>query len=76
MVVILYEAYQLGENASGSLNLLCLGLKEMSSAIISISSMDMSFILKSMVRVERPIIVEFMLRDQLLMSLKLIIMGS
>jgi hypothetical protein len=27
MVVILYEAYQLGENASGSLNLLCLGLK-------------------------------------------------
>jgi len=27
-------------------------------------------------QVERPIIVEFMLRDQFLMSLKLIIMGS
>jgi len=36
----------------------------------------MSFILKSMVRIKRLIIVEFMLRDQLLMSLKLIIIGS
>jgi len=38
--------------------------------------MDMSFILKSMVRVKRRITVKFVLRDQLLMSLKLIIMKS
>ena len=43
---------------------------------MSISSMDMSFILKSIVRVERPIIVKFVLKDQLLMSLILIIIGS
>jgi hypothetical protein len=48
-------------------------LKEMSSAITSILSMDMSFILKSIVRVKRPIIVEFTLRDQFVLSLKLII---
>jgi hypothetical protein len=38
--------------------------------------MDMSFILKSIVRVEKPIIIEFVLSDQLLMSLKSIIIGS
>jgi hypothetical protein len=38
--------------------------------------MDMSFILKSIVRVKRSIIVEFVLRDQFLMSLKLIIIRS
>jgi len=53
-----------------------LALKEMSSSITGISSMYTCFILKSMVRVERPIIVEFVLRDKLLMSLKLIIIGS
>jgi hypothetical protein len=36
----------------------------------------MSFRLKSMVRVEKPIIVKFVLKDQLLMSLKLIVMRS
>jgi hypothetical protein len=51
-------------------------LKERSSSITGISSMYTCFILKSMVRVERPIIVEFVLRDKLLMSLKLIIIGS
>jgi hypothetical protein len=39
-------------------------------------TMNMSFILKSMVKVKRPIIIEFVLRDQLLMSLKLIVIGS
>jgi len=43
---------------------------------MSISSIDMSFILKSIVRVEKPIILEFVLRGQLLMSLKSIIIGS
>jgi hypothetical protein len=43
---------------------------------MSISSMDMSFILNSIVRVEKPIIVEFLLRGQLLMNLKSIIIGS
>jgi hypothetical protein len=38
---------------------------------MSISSMDMCFILKNMSIEERNIIMEFMLRDQLLMSLKL-----
>ena len=51
-------------------------LKEMSSAITGILSMNMSFILKSIVRVKRPIIVEFTLRDQFVMNLKLIIMRS
>jgi hypothetical protein len=31
--------------------------------------MDISFILKSMVRIEKPIIMKFVLRDQFLMSL-------
>jgi hypothetical protein len=48
----------------------------MSSFRTGNSSINMSFILKSMVRIKRLIIVEFMLRDQLLMSLKLIIIGS
>jgi hypothetical protein len=43
---------------------------------MSISSIDMSFILKSIVRVEKSIILEFVLRGQLLMSLKSIIIGS
>jgi hypothetical protein len=36
----------------------------------------MSFILKSVVRLEKPIIIKFVLRDQLLLSLKLFIMES
>jgi len=51
-------------------------MKEMSSAITSISSMDVSFILKSMIRVETPIIVEFVWMNQLLICLKLIIIES
>ena len=46
-------------NASGSLNLLCLGLERKSSVI-----MDIYFILKSLFRTERPIIVKFVLKDQ------------
>ena len=55
----------MGGNASGSLNLLWLSpeKKKKLSVISSISSMDISFILKSMVKVERPTIMEFMLRD-------------
>ena len=51
-------------------------MKEMSSAITSISSMDVSFILKSMIRVETPIMVEFVWMNQLLICLKLIIIES
>jgi hypothetical protein len=36
----------------------------------------MSFILKSMVRVEKSIIVKFVLKNQFLMSLKLIVIRS
>jgi hypothetical protein len=38
--------------------------------------MDMCFILKNMGRVERHITIEFVLRNRLLMSLKLTIIGS
>jgi hypothetical protein len=38
--------------------------------------MNMSFTLKSMGRLERTIVVESELKDQLLMSLKLIIIGT
>jgi len=51
-------------------------LQERSSVTTSISLTNMFFILKNMVRVERHVIVEFVLRKQLLMSLKLIIMRS
>jgi hypothetical protein len=43
---------------------------------MGISSINMSFILKSIVKVERSIIVKFILSDQFLMSLKLIIIES
>ena len=39
---------------------------------MNILLMNMSFTLKSMGKLERPIVVEFELKDQLLMSLKLI----
>jgi hypothetical protein len=51
-------------------------LKKRSGAIISILLMNMSFIPKSMKGIERPIIVEFLLNDQLLMNLKFIIMRN
>jgi len=38
--------------------------------------MDMSFIQKIMKKIEIPIIIRFVLRDQLLLNLKLIIMAS
>jgi hypothetical protein len=66
----------LERNISGSLNLLCLGPERKVKCYNKYLSMDMSFILKSMVRVERPIIMDFVLRDQLLMNLKLIIIRS
>jgi hypothetical protein len=62
----MYQVYQLGDNASVTLSLLSVGLKRK----------DMCFILKNMGRVKRHIIVRFVLRDRLLMSLKLTIMGS
>jgi hypothetical protein len=40
---------------------------------MNILLMNMFFTLKSMGKLERPIVVEFELKDQLLMSLKLII---
>jgi len=43
-------------------------LQERSSVTTSISLTNMFFILKNMVRVERHVIVEFVLRKQLLMS--------
>jgi hypothetical protein len=41
-----------------------------------ISSIDMCFLLKNIGKTERHITMEFVLRDQLLISLKLTIMGS
>jgi hypothetical protein len=59
-----------------SLKLLYLGPKKRSNVIMDISSMDIFFILKSMERVEIHIIVRFVLRNRLSMSLKLIIMAG
>jgi len=42
----------------------------MSNVITCILSMDLFFILKNMIKVERVVILEFVSRDQLLMSLK------
>ena len=42
----------------------------MSNVITCILSMDLFFILKNMMKVERVVILEFVSRDQLLMSLK------
>jgi len=51
-------------------------MKERWSSIMDISLMDICFILKSMVKVKRHIIVGFVLRDWLLINLKLTTMGS
>jgi len=61
----------MGGSAAISLSLLSLGLKEKSSAITGILSMDMSFILKNTSMEERHTIAVFILRDRLLVSLKL-----
>jgi len=42
----------------------------MPNVITCILSMDLFFILKNMIKVERVVILEFVSRDQLLMSLK------
>jgi len=42
----------------------------MSNVITCILSMDLFFILKNMIKVERVVILEFVSMDQLLMSLK------
>ena len=68
----MYQVYQIERNASGSLNLLCLSAK----IKVKFYIMGIFFHTEEYDQVERPIIVEFMLRDQFLMSLKLIIMGS
>jgi hypothetical protein len=68
----LYQVYQIERNASGSLNLLCLGAK----IKVKFYLIGIFFHTEEYDQIERPIIVEFMLRDQFLMILKLIIMGS
>jgi hypothetical protein len=75
MVVIFNQVYNMGGNAD-SLKLLYLGPKKRSNVIMDISSMDIFFILKSMERVEIHIIVRFVLRNRLSISLKLIIMAG
>jgi hypothetical protein len=72
----MYQVYQLGMNTSVTLNLLCFGPERKLGSITSISSMNMCLILKSMVTVERHIIVGSVLRDRLKMSLKLTTMRS
>jgi hypothetical protein len=57
-----------------SLSLLSLGPKRKLSATMSILSIDMSFILKNTGMEERHIITVFVLRDRLVVSLKLTIM--
>jgi hypothetical protein len=68
----LYQVYQIERNVSGSLNLLCLGAK----IKVKFYIMSIFFHTEEYDQIEKPIIVEFMLRDQFLMILKLIIMGS
>jgi hypothetical protein len=72
----MYQVYQLGMNASVTLNLLCFDPEKKLGSITSISSMNMCLILKSMVKVERHIIAGFVLRDRLKMSFKLTTMRS
>jgi len=48
----------------------------MLSSITCILSIDMSFILESMAKIERHIIVQFMLRDHILKSLKGIVYST
>jgi len=50
----LYQVYQMKRNVNDSLNILCLGPE---SAIMNILLIDISFIQKIMIRIERPIIV-------------------
>jgi len=51
-------------------------LKKKPNVIIGISSINMFFILKNTKMVEIPIIIGFMLQDQLLINLKFIIMAN
>jgi len=61
----------MGGSAAISLSLLSLGPKKKSSAITGILSMDTSFILKNTGMEERHTTAVFVLRDRLLVSLKL-----
>jgi len=76
MVVILCLVYQMRSNAIGSLNLLCLGIEK------KIKYFNIYFVNRYVFHTEEydhgegPIIVEFVLRDQFLISLKLIIIES
>jgi len=75
-----FLVFLLTPNWKGMLGLLCLYkvwfLKERWSGTTCISSMDMCFILKNIGKVEKHITVRFVLKDHLLMSLKLTIMRS
>jgi hypothetical protein len=64
----------MGMSVTISLSLLSLGPKRKLSATMSILSIDMSFILKNTGMEERHIITVFVLRDRLVVSLKLTIM--
>jgi len=64
----------MGMSVTISLSLLSLGPKRKLSATMSILSIDMSFILKNTSMEERHIITVFVLRDRLVVSLKLTIM--
>ena len=61
----MYQFQQLGGNANVTLSLLSLGPKR------NVKCYNEYFILKNIGRVERHITVEFVLRDQLIISLKL-----
>jgi len=65
----------MGDNVESS-KLIFWVQSERSSVITGILSVDMFYVLKIMVRVEISIIIVFVLKDQLPMNLKLIIMAS
>jgi hypothetical protein len=70
----MYQIYQLVGNASVTLNLLSLGPERKMKCYNEYFINGMYFILKSIVKLERHITMRYVLRDQLLMSLKLITM--
>jgi hypothetical protein len=72
----MYQVYKLRGNVNATLSLLSLRRKRKMKCYNRYLSMDTCFILKNMGRVERHMTMRFVLRDRLLVSLKLIIMGN
>jgi hypothetical protein len=72
----MYQVYKLRGNVNATLSLLSLRRKRKMKCYNRYLSMDMCFILKNMGRVERHMTMRLVLRDRLLVSLKLIIMGN